>query len=261
MLSNDTKHSYKFVAKLSKHKQFKLPLNKTTSGLETPEVYPIESHQQEEMASSSKRKPEESADNHTYFAEARSTPIIYSTSSSHSSSSSIEEETKKNSSKKRTDSLCSARSFSVAQQSTHSSTQNQTFYFGTPLSPQKHQPYQYHDSNSHYFYGEESNTPPQQHLPTTPATTASSSFIKRKKDMFLQSNRRLSVSGASIKSAFSTSRQTIRSWRKKRIHLMMKQQHLPEFETNAFCEDCEKYIQTRIRYKNGSMVWLVSFTL
>lgn len=243
--------------------------------------------------------PDLSADTHRYFAEARSTPIMYSTSSLHSttstsSSSSLEysptgakEHTKRHGKADDNRSLCSAHSFTAAQQqqmeylnnrtgssitttTTHSSTRNQTFYFGTPLPPQKQQPYQYHDPT--WYYGDESNTPPW-HTPGTlsqsqqqpSASGSKSSFLARKKDMFLQSNanhrRRLSEGGASIKSAFSTGRQTIKSWRQKRINIMMKQHQLPDFETKAFCEVCEKYIQTRIRYRNGSMVWLMSFIL
>ncbi|KAL9544589.1 hypothetical protein MBANPS3_007540 [Mucor bainieri] len=243
--------------------------------------------------------PDLSADTHRYFAEARSTPIMYSTCSLHSStstssSSSLEYsnnagvKNRNNQRYRKADdnrSLCSAHSFTAAQQqqmeylnnrtgssittATHSSTRNQTFYFGTPLPPQKQQPYQYHDST--WYYGDESNTPPW-HTPATlsqsqqpSASGSKSSFLARKKDMFLQSNannrRRLSEGGASIKSAFSTGRQTIKSWRQKRINIMMKQHQLPDFETKVFCEVCEKYIQTRIRYRNGSMVWLMSFIL
>lgn len=241
--------------------------------------------------------PDLSADTHRYFAEARSTPIIYSTCSVHSttstsSSSSMEYDTvvKKNHRRKKADdnrSLCSVHSFTAAQQQQmeylnnraggssttttphNGSTRNQIFYFGTPLPPQKQQPYQYHEDST--YYGDESNTPPWQtpNTNTQPQSSTSgsrSSYLQRKKDMFLQSNasnnrRRLSVSGASIKSAFSTGRQTIRSWRQKRINIMMKQHQLPDFETKAFCQVCEKYIQTRIRYRNGSMVWLMSFIL
>ncbi|KAK4511639.1 uncharacterized protein ATC70_012855 [Mucor velutinosus] len=241
--------------------------------------------------------PDLSADTHRYFAEARSTPIMYSTCSLHSSTStssasSLEynnagvKMTNSNGHQKADDnrSLCSAHSFTAAQQqqmeylnnrpgssmtTTHSSTRNQTFYFGTPLPPQKQQPYQYHDPT--WYCGDESNTPPWQ-TPVTlsqsqqpSASGSKSAFLTRKKDMFLQSNanhrRRLSEGGTSIKSAFSTGRQTIKSWRQKRINLMMKQHQLPDFETKAFCEVCEKYIQTRIRYRNGSMVWLMSFIL
>ncbi|CAO0790727.1 unnamed protein product [Mucor circinelloides] len=243
--------------------------------------------------------PDLSADTHRYFAEARSTPIMYSTCSLHSttstsSSSSLEynagvKDDKRHQKADDNRSLCSAHSFTAAQQqqmeylnnrtgssittTTHSSTRNQTFYFGTPLPPQKHQPYRYHDPTC--YYGDESNTPPW-HTPATISQPQQSSaaasisgsrgsFLARKKDMFLQSNannrRRLSEGGASIKSAFSTGRQTIKSWRQKRINLMMKQHQLPDFETKAFCQVCEKYIQTRIRYRNGSMVWLMSFIL
>ncbi|CAO3703304.1 unnamed protein product [Rhizopus stolonifer] len=55
----------------------------------------------------------------------------------------------------------------------------------------------------------------------------------------------------------SFGRQTVKL---KRIDLI-KQHHLPEFETQALCERCEKYVQTRVRYRNGSLVYLVSFIL
>ncbi|KAI7901400.1 uncharacterized protein BX663DRAFT_514316 [Cokeromyces recurvatus] len=73
---------------------------------------------------------------------------------------------------------------------------------------------------------------------------------------FFNINKKKTTSAASIKStaAFSMARQ-------KRIRLMMKQHNLPDFETKVFCEYCEKYIETRIRYRNGSMVWLTSFIL
>ncbi|GAN09369.1 hypothetical protein MAM1_0262d08895 [Mucor ambiguus] len=217
--------------------------------------------------------PDLSADTHRYFAEARSTPIMYSTCSMHSSTSTsssssleynsnagVKDYIKRHRKADDNRSLCSAHSFTAAQQqqmeylnnrtgssittATHSSTRNQTFYFGTPLPVQKQQPYQYHDPT--WYYGDESNTPPW-HTPVAlsqlqhpSASGSKSSFLARKKGMFLQSNanhrRRLSEGGASIKSAFSTGRQTIKSWRQKRINILMKQHQLPDFETKAFCE-------------------------
>ncbi|CEG65056.1 hypothetical protein RMATCC62417_01924 [Rhizopus microsporus] len=54
---------------------------------------------------------------------------------------------------------------------------------------------------------------------------------------------------------------SIRTAKLKRMRLLIKQPHLPEFETQTFCENCEKYIQTRVRYRNGSLVWLLFFML
>ncbi|KAG2232580.1 hypothetical protein INT48_009789 [Thamnidium elegans] len=61
-------------------------------------------------------------------------------------------------------------------------------------------------------------------------------------------------------SIISTGRQTIKSWRQKRLNILPKK-YLPHVETEAYCSHCEKYITTRIRYKNGTMVWLISFIL
>ena len=184
------------------------------------------------------------------FSEARSTPIIYSTPSDvSSSSSSLSEQIVKRyrPSEYDTRSLCSVQSGAVQPQqqqhesSDNSSTRNQVFYFSTPLPPQRHQPYQYHAA--------------------TPATTNSSTLhhepfhgIKKLKNKFGNSS-----SAASVKSAFSTG---VKSWRQKRISLLQKKrQRLPDQSTHAFCDVCEKSITTRIRYRNGAMVWLTSFIL
>ncbi|KAG2198299.1 hypothetical protein INT47_003012 [Mucor saturninus] len=65
-------------------------------------------------------------------------------------------------------------------------------------------------------------------------------------------------SAKSIKSVFSNGR----SWRQKRMNIILKKKpYLPDTETEAFCEGCGKYITTRIRYRNGTYVWLMSFIL
>ncbi|KAI8059951.1 LITAF-like zinc ribbon domain-containing protein [Gilbertella persicaria] len=88
---------------------------------------------------------------------------------------------------------------------------------------------------------------PEPYPPRKPATPLS--FLK--KHTFIQYNRRSSTTSVSLKSAK-------RSWRQMK---WMPKQTLPDFETKAFCQGCEKYIQTRLRYQNGSMVWLMSFIL
>lgn len=57
------------------------------------------------------------------------------------------------------------------------------------------------------------------------------------------------------------SMKSIQSVKLKRLDLLIKQQHLPEFETHTYCEGCEKYVETRIRYKNGVLVYLLCFIL
>ncbi|KAJ2960537.1 hypothetical protein NQZ79_g4170 [Umbelopsis isabellina] len=36
---------------------------------------------------------------------------------------------------------------------------------------------------------------------------------------------------------------------------------LPDFEVEAYCPECKKYVMTRIRYRSGTGVWLFSFVL
>lgn len=36
---------------------------------------------------------------------------------------------------------------------------------------------------------------------------------------------------------------------------------LPDFETLVYCPACKKWLQSRLRYRNGSMVWLAAFIL
>lgn len=212
-----------------------------------------------------------SPDQPHYFSKARSTPIIYSSSvASTSSSSSISEEIIRRHRQREYDnrSLCSVQSGHHQNQhqnqqsnnSDNSSTRNQIFYFSTPLPPQRHQPYHYHG-----------DTPA-----TTNTNTSSSNGLdyqqRNKKSKFKSLFTRNSSNnsnalqqtsgGASIKSAISTGRQTMKSWRQKRINILLKKrQHLPDVETETFCPNCEKYITTRIRYRNGAMVWLSSFVL
>ncbi|KAI8875781.1 hypothetical protein K501DRAFT_338503 [Backusella circina FSU 941] len=88
---------------------------------------------------------------------------------------------------------------------------------------------------------------------------SSRQFHNNSKRWFTEQGRRLST--PSIRSAMSAGRQTLRSLRMRRINLMMNKQSLPEFETEAYCTNCEKYLQTRVRYRNGSMVWLMVFIL
>lgn len=82
-------------------------------------------------------------------------------------------------------------------------------------------------------------------------STATSSNERKKRRRFQFANTPMS---------FRSSKASINSWREKRIN-WIRQLHLPDFETKIHCNQCEKYVQTRIRYKNGSMVYLMSFIL
>ncbi|KAI9312632.1 LITAF-like zinc ribbon domain-containing protein [Dichotomocladium elegans] len=52
-----------------------------------------------------------------------------------------------------------------------------------------------------------------------------------------------------------------RSWRMRRLAALDQQQWLPDFETQVLCNQCEKYVQSRIRYRVGALTWLVAFVL
>ncbi|KAG2227200.1 hypothetical protein INT45_008444 [Circinella minor] len=52
------------------------------------------------------------------------------------------------------------------------------------------------------------------------------------------------------------------SWRIRRARASIEEdQPLPDFETQVFCATCEKWVQSRIRYRLGALTWLVAFTL
>ncbi|KAI9495253.1 hypothetical protein BDB00DRAFT_815292 [Zychaea mexicana] len=52
------------------------------------------------------------------------------------------------------------------------------------------------------------------------------------------------------------------SWRIRRARgAMMEDQSLPDFEMQVFCPTCEKWVQSRIRYRLGALTWLVAFIL
>ncbi|KAI8084837.1 LITAF-like zinc ribbon domain-containing protein [Halteromyces radiatus] len=46
-----------------------------------------------------------------------------------------------------------------------------------------------------------------------------------------------------------------------RSHILFLGRSLPDFETLVYCSVCEKWIQSRLRYRSGAMVWLASFVL
>ncbi|SAM09033.1 hypothetical protein [Absidia glauca] len=61
-------------------------------------------------------------------------------------------------------------------------------------------------------------------------------------------------------SSISTSFSSVRKSRAYE-HLFFMESSLPDFETLVFCPVCKKWLQSRLRYRNGSMVWLAAFIL
>lgn len=49
------------------------------------------------------------------------------------------------------------------------------------------------------------------------------------------------------------------SWRLRRQPSI--DQSLPDFETQVLCPKCEKWVQSRIRYRTGALTWLVAFIM
>ncbi|KAI8355615.1 LITAF-like zinc ribbon domain-containing protein [Choanephora cucurbitarum] len=128
-------------------------------------------------------------------------------------------------------SACSVYSFSQPTSPVVSSAHHHTLYLNTP------QP-------TDYF-----SPPPIPRKASTPL-----SYLKRKRDALLKySSHRFHSTNSSLKSTPSTHlpERTIR----------MPNQHLPDFETQVFCPRCEKYVHTRLRYRNGAMVYLIAFVL
>ncbi|OBZ84981.1 Lipopolysaccharide-induced tumor necrosis factor-alpha factor [Choanephora cucurbitarum] len=132
-------------------------------------------------------------------------------------------------------SACSVYSFSQTTSPVVSSAHHHTLYYFN--SPQQNDPTDYFSP---------------QPIPRKASTPLS--YLKRKRDALLRySTHRLHSSNSSLKSTPSTHLpgRTIR----------MPNQHLPDFETQVFCPRCEKYVHTRLRYRNGAMVYLVAFVL
>ncbi|KAI8137315.1 LITAF-like zinc ribbon domain-containing protein [Fennellomyces sp. T-0311] len=95
----------------------------------------------------------------------------------------------------------------------------------------------------HYHVG----TPVSYRLTTT-STTSTSSIESSRRASFFSRQRRQGSSNPSIAN----------SWRIRRT---IEDQPLPDFETQVFCPTCEKWVQSRIRYRLGALTWLVAFIL
>ncbi|KAI7848594.1 LITAF-like zinc ribbon domain-containing protein [Circinella umbellata] len=74
-----------------------------------------------------------------------------------------------------------------------------------------------------------------------------SSFFRRKRPRIRQDSSNPSIAN---------------SWRIRRARASIEEdQPLPDFETQVFCATCEKWVQSRIRYRLGALTWLVAFIL
>ncbi|KAI8379373.1 LITAF-like zinc ribbon domain-containing protein [Radiomyces spectabilis] len=126
----------------------------------------------------------------------------------------------------------------------------QQFYFGTPSSHRFTCPSSRATTSSSICMSElsESNN-------VGPSAAVKSSF--RRLSWQSQQSRK-SGNNVSLRSGFS--RLTRRSWRLRRMEVLMDQ-NLPDFETQIFCSSCEKWLPSRIRYRSGALVWLVAFVL
>ncbi|KAI8996977.1 LITAF-like zinc ribbon domain-containing protein [Pilobolus umbonatus] len=72
----------------------------------------------------------------------------------------------------------------------------------------------------------------------------------------------LTMPGDSNRSVISNTERSTKSRRlKKGTRLLNNEPYLPDHQTKAYCSKCEKYLETRIRYRNGPLVWMLSFIL
>ncbi|KAI8343339.1 LITAF-like zinc ribbon domain-containing protein [Chlamydoabsidia padenii] len=149
------------------------------------------------------------------------------------------------------------------------SDRHQLYYFGTPTHSGAHQ---YHDqdtdaSSFQFSYDPQSQLHPKQKHPSrTPLSYLKRSYFS---SSFASSHRRkseVSQSGgvdhiATTDPSSASSSMRRRAIRHRGSHILFLGQRLPDFETLVYCSGCEKWIQSRLRYRNGAMVWLASFVL
>ncbi|KAI8330360.1 LITAF-like zinc ribbon domain-containing protein [Chlamydoabsidia padenii] len=87
------------------------------------------------------------------------------------------------------------------------------------------------------------------------------SFETPSPPLFSNSGVRSSSSSAHhSSSSFSTTRKSS-SRHQTSSSILFLGRSLPDFQTLVYCSVCEKWIESRLRYRNGAMVWLAAFVL
>lgn len=130
---------------------------------------------------------------------------------------------------------------------------------------------QLQSSSSRYNQDQQQQQQRQKHRSRTPLSYLRRSYFS---SSFASSGRRKSVASQSggvdytrstpvntttpSSSSSSVRRRTIGH---RASHILFLGRRLPDFETLVYCSECEKWIQSRLRYRNGSMVWLAAFVL
>ncbi|ORX53141.1 hypothetical protein DM01DRAFT_1336334 [Hesseltinella vesiculosa] len=111
------------------------------------------------------------------------------------------------------------------------------------------------------------NTPAQTYYPRDPLTVAPEdeeddasrfSFDPQQRPYPPSSIQSTTAGAPSYPSFFRPSFHYLRG---KRKSASITTTRLPDFETSVYCSVCDKWIQSRLRYRSGAMVWLASFVL
>jgi hypothetical protein len=154
----------------------------------------------------------------------------------------------------------------------------QLYHFGTPTYSGANQ---YHDhddyASSRFSYDAQSQLAssssrhnqdrrrPQKQRSRTPLSYLKRSYFS---SSFASLGKRKSVASQSgcvdhttSSSSSSSSVRRRRTVGHRASHILFLGRRLPDFETLVYCSECEKWIQSRLRYRNGSMVWLAAFVL
>ncbi|SAM04448.1 hypothetical protein [Absidia glauca] len=151
----------------------------------------------------------------------------------------------------------------------------QIYHFGTPTGAN-----QYHDhddyASSRFSYDAQSqlhssssryNNQDQRRQQKQRSRTPLS-YLKRSyfSSSFASSGKRKSVASQPVDHTATTPSSSSSSSVRRTVghrasHILFLGRRLPDFETLVYCSECEKWIQSRLRYRNGSMVWLAAFVL
>ena len=117
------------------------------------------------------------------------------------------------------------------------------------------------------------SSPPSRQPPLPNSPSAFSSFPHRSNSRINETDRNQQQGREERRSSFfrrrrprirqdSSNPSIANSWRIRRARASIEEdQPLPDFETQVFCATCEKWVQSRIRYRLGALTWLVAFTL
>ncbi|ORZ19525.1 LITAF-like zinc ribbon domain-domain-containing protein [Absidia repens] len=127
--------------------------------------------------------------------------------------------------------------------------QNQLESSSSSTSSLKNDHNQHHHSSSHRHT-------PRFSLRRPHFSSSFNSFHRRRSLASHSSHHHHNRDSTNVSVASSTSRRVPRQHES-----IFLGRSLPDFETLVYCSACEKWIQSRLRYRSGAMVWLAAFVL